>query len=63
MLTVKRLSSNMKKMYICPEALTVVLGTCKMMAESLPVGGGTIDDQDDILTKENKDVNIWDNEW
>ena len=53
----------MKKMYISPEALTVVLSTCKMMAESLPVGGGTIDDQDDILTKENKDVNIWDKEW
>ena len=55
-----------KKTYITPEALTVVLGTCKMMAESLPVGGGsgsTIEDPDDILTKENKDINLWDDEW
>ena len=55
----------MKKTYITPAALTVVLGTCKMMAESLPVGGGgsTIEDPDDILTKENKDVNVWSDEW
>ena len=55
----------MKKTYITPETLTVVLGTCHMMAESLPVGGSgsTIDDENDILTKENKDVNVWDNEW
>ena len=53
----------MKKTYISPAALTVVLGTCHMMAESLPVGEGEIDDPNDILTKENKDVNLWDQEW
>ena len=55
----------MKKAYITPEALTVVLGTCQMMAESLPVGSGTITDPDDILTKEDKNSskNIWDEEW
>ena len=55
-----------KKTYIIPEMLAVQLGTCKMMAESLPVGGGeggTITDPNDILTKENKDVNVWDEEW
>ena len=60
---VKRSSSNMKKMYISPEALIVVLGTCKMMAESLPKGETPITDPNDILTKENKDVNVWDEEW
>ena len=66
MLTAKRFSSNMKKVYYQPACLVVELGTCKMMAESLPVGGGdgsTIERPDDILTKENKDVNVWDNEW
>ena len=58
----------MKKTYIIPASLTVQLGTCKMIAESLPIGsgeggGGTIDNPDDILTKENKDVNVWDEEW
>ena len=49
-----------------PEALTVVLGTCKMMAESLPVGETPITDPDDILTKEQAgitDKNVWDEEW
>ena len=53
----------MKKTYIIPAIFAVELGTCKMMAESLPVGDGTIENPDDILTKENKDVNIWDEEW
>ena len=55
----------MKKAYIIPEMLTVELGTCKMMAESLPVGGGTIDNPGDILTKEEKTggKNVWDEEW
>ena len=45
--------------------MIVELGTQQMMAESLPVGGGgsQITDPDDILTKENKDVNVWDEEW
>ena len=56
----------MKKTYIIPEALTVALSTCHMMAESLPVGGSgddTIDDPNQILTKENKDLNLWDEVW
>ena len=60
----------MKKTYNRPESITVELGTLQMLAESLPIGGGegggsgsTIDDPDDILTKENKDVNVWDEEW
>ena len=55
----------MKKAYIIPASLTVALGTVHMMAESLPVGGGTIDDPDDILTKEEKNggKNVWDEEW
>ena len=57
----------MKKTYISPEALTVVLGTCNMMAESLlPFGEGTIDKSEDILVKEENtlsDVNLWDEEW
>lgn len=53
----------MKKAYIIPEALTVQLGTVRMMAESLPFGDDVIDEEDDILTKEIKDVNVWDEEW
>ena len=54
----------MKKTYITPEALTVQLSTTHMMAESLPVGtNGTIESPDDILTKETRDINLWDNEW
>ena len=58
----------MKKTYIIPEALTVELGTLQMMAESLPIVDSSddiIDDEGDILTKENKltDVNLWSNEW
>ncbi len=41
-----------------------------MMAESLPIynnggegGGEVIEDPDEILTKENKITNIWDEEW
>ena len=58
----------MKKSYIIPEALTVVLGTCKMMAESAPnVGIGTEPgNPNDIDVKEEvgfSDVNLWDEEW
>ena len=54
----------MKKTYITPEALTVVLGTCQMMAESAPKT--TVDTEDpvdpnDFDVKENK--NVWDEEW
>ena len=56
-----------KKTYISPAALTVQLGTVQMMAESLTIykGGSTntIQSSDQILTKENKDVNVWDEEW
>jgi len=56
----------MKKTYIIPEMLSVQLGTCKMMAESLPVGETPITDSNEILTKEQSgitDKNIWDEEW
>ena len=55
-----------KKTYISPAALTVQLGTVQMMAESLTIHKGsttTITNQNQILTKENKDVNVWDEEW
>ncbi len=56
----------MKKTYITPSALTVVLGTVNMMAQSVPVvGDQEITSPGDILTKEEKTSgkNIWDEEW
>ena len=58
----------MKKAYITPAMLTVQLGTCKMMAESLTISssGTTINSSSDILVKEQNtptDVNLWDDEW
>ena len=58
----------MKKAYISPASLTVQLGTCKMMAESLTIDntGATINSSNDILVKEkntSSDVNLWDTEW
>ena len=60
----------MKKTYISPAALTVQLGTVQMMAESLDInlsGTGstkdTITGSEPILTKESRDINLWDNEW
>ena len=56
----------MKKTYISPALVAVQLGTCHMMAESLDIVKGTtttITNQNQILTKENKDVNLWDEEW
>ena len=58
----------MKKTYIIPEALIVELGTCKMMAESLPKSDEEIEDSIEILTKElntngSSGKSIWDDEW
>lgn len=57
----------MKQKYIIPAALTVQLGTCKMMAESLEIkrGGTSITSEEDILVKEQSttDKNVWDDEW
>ena len=58
----------MKKTYSQPACVVVALGTMQMMAASLPIGdgtgsGSTIDNPGQILTKENKDVNLWDDEW
>ena len=55
----------MKKNYIQPESLTIQLGTraCLMQA-SLPVNENpddSIDNPDDILTKEGRSV--WADEW
>ncbi len=56
----------MKKTYISPAALTVQLGTVQMMAQSLRIdksGSSSITSSDQVLTNENKDVNVWDEEW
>ena len=57
----------MKKTYIIPEMLSVQLGTrtSVLQATSLPVvgGGEEVDDPNDILTKEQKGTNVWDEEW
>ena len=56
----------MKNTYLSPVALTIQLGTVQMMAESLTINRGgtnTITNSNQILTKENKDVNVWDEEW
>ena len=57
----------MKKTYIMPEALTVVLGTLQMMAESpaVGIGGGSVN-AGEVDVKEEvgiTDKNIWDEEW
>ena len=60
----------MKKTYIIPEALTVVLGTCKMMANSplnVANDGDTYNLGDDPAPSgENamvKGNSLWDEEW
>lgn len=57
---------KMKKTYLSPASLTVQLGTTQMMAQSLTInkdGANTISSSEQILTKENKDINVWDEEW
>ena len=58
----------MKKTYSQPECIIAILGTCKMMAESMTMiidnsSENVISNYEDILTKENKDVNLWDSQW
>lgn len=54
----------MKREYITPEALTVMLGTKQtMLTESVPVVDDDPVDPGDFETKENKNFNIWDEEW
>ena len=55
----------MKKTYIIPEALTVVLGTCRMIADSVgkdptPVNPGDFEVKEEVGLS---DVNVWDEEW
>ena len=55
-----------KKTYLVPELFAVTFSTkTSILQASLPVvqDGETIDDPNQILTKENKDVNVWDEEW
>ena len=61
-----------KKTYISPAALTVQLGTVQMIAQSLDINfnttgtsteENTITDGSQVLTKESRDINLWDNEW
>ena len=60
-------NNKMKKMYFQPICIVVALGTCHMMAESLIVNTSQdapqISNSSAILTKENNDVNVWDEEW
>jgi len=50
--------------YIKPALLVVELRTVHMMAESLVVSSETtIESSEEILTKEQTNVNIWNNEW
>ena len=58
----------MKKIYFQPNCMIVELGTCKVMATSLPQGDEEIEDSSEILTKElntngSSGKNIWDEEW
>ena len=61
----------MKKTYISPEALTVALGTCSMMAESLTINSTYtpsdtntyVDNENQILTKGISSKSLWDEEW
>ena len=58
----------MKKTYINPETIVVVLGTCKMIADSNPQVGISTNDGDAVGaeyvdTKGITEVNIWDDEW
>ena len=58
----------MKKTYSQPACLVVVLGTTAnvMVQASLVIdrnSSNTITEEGQILTKENKDVNVWDKEW
>ena len=58
----------MKKIYSQPACLVVALGTtANMMVQASLVidrsGSNTITEESQILTKENRDVNLWDEEW
>ena len=54
----------MKKIYNAPALLVVELRTVHMMAESLVITDTeTIESSDEILTKEQTGVNVWDSEW
>ena len=59
---------KMKKTYISPDMVAVVISQRMMIAQSLGVSGEELDN-DDALVKEMDNVgrisnhNIWDNEW
>ncbi|MBR3857575.1 MAG: hypothetical protein IKM68_06275 [Bacteroidaceae bacterium] len=60
----------MKKTYITPDMLSVTLNTKAgiLLQESLTINteggeGKTITGSEQILTKESRDINLWDNEW
>ena len=57
----------MKKTYITPDMLSVALNTkagILLQESSLTIneGGETISESNQILTKESRDINLWDNE-
>lgn len=63
-------NNEMKKTYITPDMLSVTLNTKAgiLLQESLTIyneggEGKTITGSEQILTKESRDINLWDNEW
>ena len=55
----------MKCTYITPESQAIALATSQMAATSVIIGEETIDNAEDILTKEDKSsgTGLWDSEW
>ncbi|MBR1499534.1 MAG: hypothetical protein IJ615_07925 [Bacteroidaceae bacterium] len=57
----------MKKTYLKPESFTVVLSTkCILQSTSMVIDSNesnSINDSNEILTKESQNTNMWDNEW
>ena len=54
-----------KKTYIAPTALTVMLSPkAGLLQDNLSIiSDDEITDEDEILTKEHKNINVWDEEW
>ena len=58
-----------KKTYLVPELFAVTLNTKTSILQASPLtifseeDAEQLTDDNEILTKENKDVNLWDEEW
>lgn len=53
---------SMKKMYVIPALHTDEVEAEQMLALSLQVGDGEIADESEVLTKQQTDWNIWNEE-